>query len=209
MKSGDSLYLVDGKGNLYKGNVISIDKKNIVTVKIYDITRNYGKRNYKLHIAIAPTKNIDRFEWFIEKSAEIGIDEITPLLCDRSERKNIRNDRLEKILISAIKQSVNAYLPVLHPLIRFNDFINQCNADNKFIAHCMTGDKPHLLKVRNEGNSFTVLVGPEGDFSDQEIMSAQNKNYIPVSLGSNRLRTETAGIAVCQIISDRDALRSG
>jgi len=208
MKHGNRVNLIDGKGGFYEGIICSSGSRT-VSVRLIRTERNYGKRNYFLHIAIAPTKNIDRFEWFIEKSAEIGIDEITPLLCHRSERKKIRNDRLEKILISAIKQSVNAYLPVLNPMAEFNSFISACREKNKYIAHCKGDQKQWLIHAKKYDRKFVVLIGPEGDFSDEEIILAENNNYIPVSLGRNRLRTETAGVVACQIISDLNTLKSG
>jgi 16S rRNA (uracil1498-N3)-methyltransferase len=208
MNKGDTVYLVDGQGGFYEGEVSDYFSRH-VTVKIKRIRKEYGRRNYFLHVAIAPTKSIDRFEWFLEKATEIGIDQITPILCERSERKTIRHERLDKILISAIKQSVQAYLPLLNPLTKFESFLNQCNTGHRYIAHCRMDGKLHLIKVDNPSGQFTILIGPEGDFSDQEVLSAENRNFVPVSLGQNRLRTETAGVVACQLISDWNTLRSG
>jgi len=201
MKEGAVVNLIDGKGGFYEGIIRSINPGSVI-VQITKTDLKYGAKDYYLHIAIAPTKNIDRFEWFIEKAAEIGIDEITPLLCHRSERRNLRNERLEKILISAIKQSVKAYLPVLNPLTHFDKFISGTLRGNKYIALCSDINRTDLIKIKNKLRAFTILIGPEGDFSPEEIKSAFNIGFSPVSLGSGRLRTETAGVAACQIISD-------
>jgi 16S rRNA (uracil1498-N3)-methyltransferase len=201
MRRGDSVNLTDGKGGFYEGIIDSVNPR-AVTVEITKNEQNYGAKDYYLHLAIAPTKNIDRFEWFIEKAAEIGIDEITPLLCQRSERKNLRNDRLEKILVSAIKQSVKSYLPVLNQMIGFDKFISGSVKDNKYIAICSNDKRSDLIKTHNQSRTFTILIGPEGDFSQEEIGSALKNRFLPVSLGASRLRTETAGVVACQIISD-------
>ena len=205
MRIGDPVNLTDGKGGFYEGIIDSVNPR-AVTVEITKKEQNYGAREYFLHVAIAPTKNIDRFEWFIEKATEIGIDEITPLLCHRSERKNLRNDRLEKILVSAIKQSVKAYLPVLNPMTGFDQFISESVKGNKYIALCSHISRSDLIKTRNKLKTFTILIGPEGDFSQEETTSALDKGFIPVSLGASRLRTETAGVVVCQIISDWNSI---
>jgi 16S rRNA (uracil1498-N3)-methyltransferase len=201
MKTGDSVSMTDGKGGFYEGIIDSVNPL-AVTVEIIKNEQNYGLKDYYLHVAIAPTKNIDRFEWFIEKAAEIGINEITPLLCQRSERKNLRIDRLEKILVSAIKQSIKAYLPVLNPMTGFDEFISESMKGNKYIALCSNDKRNDLIRTDNQWRTFTILVGPEGDFSKKEIESALKNGFIPVSLGASRLRTETAGVVACQIISD-------
>ena len=205
MKIGDSLNLIDGKGGFYEG--IILESKGAIIVDIHKSEQNYGKKNYYLHVAIAPTKNIDRFEWFLEKATEIGIDEITPLLCQRSERKNLREERLEKILISAIKQSVKAYLPKLNHLTDFNKYITNSSEGSRFIAYCETNERQELIKVKNLENKINILIGPEGDFSPEEIKFAVKNNFLPVSFGGSRLRTETAGIVACQIISDWKSLQ--
>jgi 16S rRNA (uracil1498-N3)-methyltransferase len=207
MRKGDSVNLTDGKGGFYEGVIDSVNHR-AVTVEIIKKEQNYGKKEYYLHVAIAPTKNIDRFEWFLEKATEIGIDEITPLLCRRSERENLRNDRLEKILVSAIKQSIKAYLPVLNPMTGFDKFISGSVEDNKYIALCSNDKRSDLIKVHNHSKTFTILIGPEGDFSQEETESAIKNGFIPVSLGASRLRTETAGIAACQIISDWNTIHN-
>ena len=205
MKRGDTVNLIDGKGSFYEGVIMSTDHR-AVTVEIKRIEQNFGARDYYLHLAIAPTKNMDRFEWFIEKAVEIGIDEITPLLCQHSERKNLRNDRLEKIMISAIKQSVKAYLPVLNPLTGFDQLINGNVRGNKYIALCTHDPMAELISTQNKLRSFTILIGPEGDFSLEETGSALKNGFLPVSFGPSRLRTETAGVVACQIISDWNSI---
>ncbi|MDD4756893.1 MAG: 16S rRNA (uracil(1498)-N(3))-methyltransferase [Prolixibacteraceae bacterium] len=200
LEKGSVVRVVDGKGGLYIAEIINPDFKNCC-LKITDSTKEYGKKNFYLHIGIAPTKNIDRFEWFLEKAAEIGIDEITPLLSDHSERKKINPERLEKILISAIKQSVKAYKPKLNKLTKFNDLVNSCQHSNKFIAHCQEGQKPHFKDVIQPGSEISILIGPEGDFNPDEIQKATDKGFKSVSLGSSRLRTETAGVIACHIVN--------
>ena len=199
---GDSIQFIDGKGGFYEGIIDETGKKKCI-IKIEKSTQNFGKRNHYLHIAIAPTKNIDRFEWFLEKATEIGIDEITPLYCEHSERKRIRLDRLEKIVLSAMKQSLKAYLPKLNDLTKFNDFLNDFpkNIDPKFIAHCQDGEKTHLKNNSLIAQNVTVLIGPEGDFSPAEIQKANQHDFGSVTLGTSRLRTETAGIVACHIVN--------
>ena len=157
---------------------------------------------FHLHIAIAPTKNIERLEWMVEKCTEIGIDEITPLLCRFSERKTLRTDRMEKIILSAAKQSLTPYLPVLHQLTDYESFIREYARDrhtgtDKFIAHCYKEDKRLLKDLIIRGRDVLVLIGPEGDFSEQEVQTALSNGFRPVSLGNSRLRTETAGVVAC------------
>jgi 16S rRNA (uracil1498-N3)-methyltransferase len=161
----------------------------------------FGKRNHYLHLAVAPTKNTDRFEWFLEKATEIGVDEITPILCEHSERKVIKDDRLEKVVISAMKQSLKAYLPKLNPLTPLKDLLNAEFEGKKFIAHCYDLDKRELKNELTESSSHLVLIGPEGDFSEEEIQLAITQQFIPVSLGESRLRTETAGVVACHTVN--------
>ncbi|MFT5892575.1 MAG: 16S rRNA (uracil1498-N3)-methyltransferase, partial [Dokdonia sp.] len=157
---------------------------------------------YKLHIAIAPTKLNDRFEWFLEKSTEIGITEITPIICDHSERKQIKEERFKKIVQSAMKQSLQAHLPVLHPMTTLKDFIaSQPQAHLSCIAHCEEGEKSPLTKELTAAKDILILIGPEGDFSSQEITQAVSKGYKEITLGNSRLRTETAGIVACHSIA--------
>jgi 16S rRNA (uracil1498-N3)-methyltransferase len=199
-KIGDQLHFVDGEGGMYLGEIIEVHKKQCM-LRILEHDSSYNERKVKLHIAIAPTKNIARLEWFLEKATEIGIDEITPILCDRSERKRIRTDRLEKITMSAMKQSLKAYLPKLNELTDYQDFIEQSNDDIKYIAYCNDDALKHLKKEYSSAENVTVLIGPEGDFSPKEVKLALGNGYKGISLGASRLRTETAGIAACHIVN--------
>lgn len=199
-KEGQSITLTDGKGSFYEGTIERIAKKQI-TIAIKKIREVSGDRKYRLHIAIAPTKNIERFEWFLEKATEIGIDIITPLITDNSERKVIRVDRLEKIIIAAMKQSVKAYLPKLNPLTYFNEFVDGNYQGNQLlIAHCTEINRVLLQKVCIPGNDAIILIGPEGDFSPEEIQKANKNGYTSISLGNSRLRTETAGVVACHTV---------
>lgn len=198
-KVGDVLHFVDGKGGFYKGEIIEVNKRQCL-LSILHHTPAFNERNFKLHIAIAPTKNINRLEWFLEKATEIGIEEITPILCDRSERKKIRTDRLRKILLSAMKQSIKAKLPKLNELTDFQRFMELGNDSNKFIAYCNDDELSHLKKEYSSSENVTILIGPEGDFSLKEIELALSNGYKGVSLGKSRLRTETAGVVACHIV---------
>lgn len=204
---GDNLLLIDGTGGFYEGTIIEAGKKTC-TVAIGKTTLEHGKRDFYLHIAIAPTKNISRFEWFLEKATEFGIDEITPLLCKHSERKNIRLDRLNKVILSAAKQSLKAYLPKLNELTKFKDFIEKDNGTHNkqlFIAHCAEGEKEHLKQAYTIKQDCVILIGPEGDFSKPEVDLALSKGFKAITLGKERLRTETAGLAACHAINWQNA----
>jgi 16S rRNA (uracil1498-N3)-methyltransferase len=201
LQVGDEVFLVDGKGGFFEG-VIALANQKASIIEIKKSQFEFGKRNYNIHIAIAPTKNIERFEWFLEKATEIGIDEITPIICHHSERKILREDRLEKVITSAMKQSLKAYHPVFHSLTSFEKFIETSRAGNRLIAHCIESERHDLIKMKPENYDFNLLIGPEGDFSEKEVKIAISKGFLPVSLGKSRLRTETAGIVACQIISD-------
>jgi len=196
----DEIQLIDGKGGFYQAKIMDANPKKC-KVEITESIQEYGKRNHYLHIAIAPTKSIDRFEWFLEKATEIGIDEITPILCDHSERKILKNERLEKIITSAVKQSIKAYKPVLNKLIDFKSFIESNLPDLKYIAHCEQNKKNPLKSVYKKEQDCIILIGPEGDFSPQEIELAKQNQFMDVSLGESRLRTETAGFVACHTIN--------
>jgi 16S rRNA (uracil1498-N3)-methyltransferase len=196
LKLGDQVNLIDGVGGYYLASIIEEHPKKTI-LKVLSKQTEYGKRNHYLHIAIAPTKNIDRFEWFLEKATEIGIDEITPLICDHSERKEIKLDRSNKIITSAIKQSLKAYHPKLNSYISFNKFISSASADLKYIAHCEDLEKKEIGKGFITQQKYLILIGPEGDFSPIEIDAALQKGYYAVSLGQSRLRTETAALQAC------------
>jgi 16S rRNA (uracil1498-N3)-methyltransferase len=206
LSAGDKVFIVDGKGGFYEG-AISIANQKVCVIEIEKSEFGFGKRDFSLHIAIAPTKNIERFEWFLEKATEIGIDEITPILCQHSERKILREDRLEKVISSAMKQSIKAYHPVLNPLVTIEKFLEFELPEIKLMAHCMDGERHDLIKINPVVTDFVILIGPEGDFSRNEVQLVVSKGFMPVSLGASRLRTETAGVAACQIIADLVALR--
>ncbi len=196
----DTIQLIDGKGGFYTAKIIDPNPKKC-SIEIIETMQHYGKRNHYLHIAIAPTKSIDRFEWFLEKATEIGIDEITPIICERSERKTIKPERLEKIIISAIKQSIKAYKPKINKLTKYKNFVTQNSDSVKYIAHCEKSNKLHLKNSYKKGQNTTILIGPEGDFSPEEITLAIQNNYTEISLGNSRLRTETAGVVACHTIN--------
>jgi 16S rRNA (uracil1498-N3)-methyltransferase len=193
---GDIIHLIDGKGGLYEAEITGMNKKN-VQLTVINKQSEFGKRNHYLHIAIAPTKNIDRLEWFLEKATEIGIDEITPIICDRSERKVVKEERLEKVITSAVKQSLTAYHPKLNNAISFTELMKQNSDGEKFIAHCIEGEKPFINQLTQIHQSYLVLIGPEGDFTQTEVDIALQNGYKAVTLGNTRLRTETAALAAC------------
>jgi len=199
-KVGDSIHLTDGIGNLYEGKIIVSNLKQC-TILVQSCTAEYGKSKTHLHIAVAPTKNMDRFEWFLEKATEIGVQEITPILCEHSERTNIRIDRLQKIILSAAKQSIKTYLPILNEAIKFNTFIKKDYAGSKFICYVEERQDIQLKNEYVKGSDALILIGPEGDFSKQEIELAKQLNYSMVSLGNSRLRTETAAVVACHTIN--------
>jgi 16S rRNA (uracil1498-N3)-methyltransferase len=195
---GDLIHLTDGAGNLYESEIISVSGKSCQILIGRNLT-TVGKRDYYLHIAIAPTKNIDRMEWFLEKATEIGIDEITPLICEHSERRQLRIDRLEKVITSAMKQSLKAWHPKLNEPMDFRKFIEGRTETGKFMAY-ITDGVPLLKNVYRKGDHAVILIGPEGDFSPAEVEAAVNRGFGVISLGESRLRTETAGIVACHTI---------
>jgi 16S rRNA (uracil1498-N3)-methyltransferase len=200
LKENDIIYLTDGAGYLHKSKIISANPKKC-ELQIIETLKEYNKSPYYLHIAIAPTKNIDRFEWFLEKSTEIGINEITPIICDRSERRIIKHERLIKVISSAMKQSLKAYLPNLNEQINLRDFLKKADEGLNFVANCEEDSTNHLYKNCQPGGKTTILIGPEGDFSEEEISTALQMGYKNISLGNARLRTETAGIVACHTVS--------
>jgi 16S rRNA (uracil1498-N3)-methyltransferase len=200
LKEGDPVIIVDGKGGFYNAKINDTNSKKCL-LELISFTPNYGKRNFLVHIAISPTKNIDRIEWFVEKAVEIGVDKISFIQCQRSERKNLNKERMEKIAVSAMKQSQKAYLPEITELIPFKKFISTVTEKQKFIGHLEEGDKKELQHTAQPNNDYCILVGPEGDFSPEEIEVAKSSHFIPVSLGNSRLRTETAGIVSCHILN--------
>ena len=199
MRTGETIHLTDGTGNLYEGQILAQDLKSC-PVMLTSVQPEFGKRPFRLHLAVAPTKNMARFEWFLEKATEIGIDEITPLICEHSERAQIRLDRLQKIIVSAAKQSLKTYLPVLHEPVKFEDFMRLNQTGSRFVAYVEEHQPEHLKNAYQSGDC-TVLIGPEGDFSRKEMDLALQNGFKPVSLGPARLRTETAAIVACHIIN--------
>jgi 16S rRNA (uracil1498-N3)-methyltransferase len=198
-KHGDSINLTDGKGFFYEATINQPDPRQctfVVEKKIHESTKNFS-----IHIAISPTKNADRIEWFVEKAVEFGIDEITLLECDRTERQHMKIDRLEKMAISAMKQSLKAKLPVIYPLTSFRNFVQITKAREKYIAHVDNSNPNQLKNLVTPASSYLVLIGPEGDFSNEELTLAENLGFKKISLGSSRLRTETAGLAACHVLN--------
>jgi len=197
MRRGESIKFTDGSGNLYDG-VISGEDPSGMTATVMSVSREAGKRAYRLHMAISPLKNEDRLEWFIEKAVETGIDEITPLICSRTEKRRIRRERLEGLILSAMKQSVKCYLPRLNDPVMFSDFIDSTHEGKKIIASW--NDAVQRMPITAEfsrGEEVTILIGLEADFTPEEVARATVSGFTPVHIGPSRLRTETAGIAAC------------
>ncbi|MFC4210008.1 16S rRNA (uracil(1498)-N(3))-methyltransferase [Pedobacter lithocola] len=194
---GTLVNLVDGIGGFYTAEITSDNPKK-VTLSIQNVEREFHKRNHYLHIAVAPTKNIDRIEWFLEKATELGIDEITPIISDRSERRIVKEDRLNKVVTSAVKQSIKAYHPKLNEAISFNEFLKTPFDGDKLIAHCIDNEeKKYIADIVVPNHKYLVLIGPEGDFTPEEVSLALKKGFKALTLGNNRLRTETAALAAC------------
>jgi 16S rRNA (uracil1498-N3)-methyltransferase len=200
-RKGDQIRLIDGVGGFYLSEIDNEDPR-ACGVRIISKVEKYKCLPYELNIAIAPTKSVDRYEWFVEKATEIGISSIIPLFCARSERKNIRLDRIRKVAVSAMKQSVKAYLPVINEPVDFNKWIELQHPGTNFIAHCMEPPGKDIRTVELS-EQITILIGPEGDFSPDEVSKAITKKFTPLSLGNYRLRTETAGIVACSAIHFR------
>ena len=198
-RTGDSVFVTDGLGNLFTTNFISVDKRNCI-LGIRE-TKFTNKRSPHLHIAIAPTKNIDRIEWFLEKATETGIDEVSFLQCRHSERKEIKIERLNRVLISAMKQSLKTYLTILNPIIDFKEFISGDFQGNKIICSMSAGENENLKSNYKVGENLIALIGSEGDFHDEELNLAIQKDFIPTCLSTSRLRTETASMTVCTIFN--------
>lgn len=199
---GSFVQLIDGQGNLFHSEIIDAHPKRTV-LQILEVIEQYGRSSYHLHIAIAPTKNMDRLEWFVEKATEIGIQQVTPIICDRSERKDVKKERLEKVAIAAMKQSLKAYLPVINEAVSFSNFLkNTAGTDvSKLIAHCGEGHKMVVRDALQMHGNYLIMIGPEGDFSTEEIRRAEQEGMEPLSLGESRLRTETAALLACAEVS--------
>lgn len=199
-KPGDKIQLTDGLGFFYEAELADVGKRHALA-RIISKNESAPARTSRLHIAIAPTKQIERFEWFLEKAVEIGVDEITPLLCHRSERDTVRLDRLEKIMISGMKQSLRAWLPKLNELTHFQKFATEATEIQKRIAWCSANLLPHLKTVITPHQNAVLAIGPEGDFSMEEVALARQNGFMEVGLGEARLRTETAGVLAVSIFN--------
>ena len=198
-KESDILFVTNGLGYLFKTEIaLASDSKCTVNILSFE---KQDEPKFNLHLVVAPTKMNERYEWFLEKATEIGVQEITPIICEHSERKIIKTDRFQKIIESAMKQSLHYYLPKFNEPILYKDFIKKEINGQKFIAHCEETDKKSLKDVLKPKENITMLIGPEGDFSEKEIKMAVENNYIPVSLGNTRLRTETAAIVACHSVA--------
>ena len=205
-KENDILFVTNGLGYLFKTKIkLASDNKCTIEVVSFEFQE---ATKFRVHLAVAPTKMNERFEWFLEKATEIGCHEITPIICDHSERKIIKIDRFQKIIESAMKQSLHYYLPKLNEPISYKEFISKSIVGQKFIAHCEETNKKALQSLLNTNDNYTLLIGPEGDFSVKEIELAEANSYQPVSLGNTRLRTETAAIVACHtfvLLNEKDS----
>ena len=200
MEPGDELHLTDGRGSMYRCKVVDANVKRCI-VEVVEHTPEYEKMDYQLIMAVAPTKIIDRFEWFLEKSTEVGISEIYPIECEQSERRQIKHEREAKVVTAAVKQSLKAYHPKLHDLTAVRDVIAMPFDGEKYIAHCNSsfGEREYLGRLIKKGGKVLILIGPEGDFSPEEITFALQNGFKPISLGKERLRTETAAVVATVI----------
>jgi len=199
MRVGEDLTLVDGKGGRYQGVLAEIGKREC-KVEIRESQQEYGKRPFRVHMAVSPTKNMSRWEWMLEKSTELGVDQVTPLLCKRSERTHVRMDRLQKIAVSAMKQSGQAYLPLIGEPMDFSDMVTRAAYPQRFIGHCLPETKSPLAQNCEPEKDVLILIGPAGDFTPEEIEQALSLGFEAVSLGNSRLRTETAGFVALTAI---------
>ena len=200
---GDKLHITNGLGYLFEA-IILTDNPNKCTVSI-TASNSIASKGYSVHLAVSPTKTNNRYEWFLEKATEIGVDFITPIICKRSERKTIKLERYKKIIEAASKQSLHTHFPILNPAVRFEEFLKTKTEEDRYIAHCLDEEQPHLKnKIRSKKN-ILILIGPEGDFTAAEIKMALDSGFQAVSLGRARLRTETAAIAACHIIELHNA----
>jgi 16S rRNA (uracil1498-N3)-methyltransferase len=204
MQAGDIIRLTDGKGNFYRAEIAGEPAGQIHSgkcrVNLLETISQPPLWKGKIEIAVAPVKNLDRIEWFVEKATETGIDKISFIRCRFSERKEMSIERILKIMVSATKQSEKARLPLVQAMTGFNEFVRQDFNGQKFIAHCFPEEKKLLAQAYQKNENVTILIGPEGDFSEEEIDRAKESGFIPVSLGKSRLRTETAALAACQTI---------
>jgi 16S rRNA (uracil1498-N3)-methyltransferase len=196
LEKDSEVQLIDGKGGLYTAVIADPHPKRTL-LSLTSAIQEYQKRNHYLHIAVAPTKNIERIEWFLEKATEIGIDEISLIVCQRSERKDAKVERLDKIITAAVKQSLKAYHPILNEAVALPKLLAKPFDGQKFIAHCEPGEKIDLKSAIQPHGNYLVLIGPEGDFTPYEIDEALKSDFKPITLGDSRLRTETAALEAC------------
>lgn len=198
-KEGDDLYITNGRGDFFTAQILIADsircKASIIAIQ------KRHPRMFRLHLAVAPTKSAERFEWLLEKVTEIGVHEITPILCGRSERKTLKTERLQKVIMAAMKQSLRTYLPKLNEPVSFSEFIEQDHKELLFIGHCEDEEKLNLKRCITADKDVTILIGPEGDFTQKEIKDAYEKGFLPITLGEARLRTETAAIVACTAVA--------
>jgi len=198
-RDNDILFVTNGLGEIFKTEII-LASDNKCTVRVLSVEKTETP-SIRLHLVVAPTKMNERYEWFLEKATEIGVSQITPVLCDHSERKIVKTERFDKIILSAMKQSNQSFLPKFNEPIAFKDFITKEISGQKYIAHCEETDKKSLKQLLQNNGDITILIGPEGDFSEKEIAQALENGYLPVSLGNTRLRTETAAIVACHSVA--------
>lgn len=197
LQEGDLVAITNGEGDIHTAKITFANQKKC-EVLIFE-TEHFERKKFRIHMAVAPTKLNDRYEWMLEKMTEMGVDEITPIICHHSERKILKLERMERIIVSAVKQSWKAYKPVINEPIRYSDFIKTAQFDQQFIAHCNggCGSDAHLKSRANTNSNIGVLIGPEGDFSESEVALATENNWVKTGLGSARLRTETAALVAC------------
>ena len=200
MKTGDPIFFTDGKGFLYRCRISAALPKGAL-VEVLEKEAGEDRRNFFLHMAVAPTKNINRYEWFLEKATEIGIDRITPIISGHSERKALKPERLNRVITAAMKQSLKTFHPVLDEAVPFKTLIRQPFEGQKFIAYIDQEVTLELSKAYHRGNNALILIGPEGDFSPEEVEEAKNHGFVPVRLGPSRLRTETAAVTACHTVN--------
>ena len=202
LRQGDTLHLTDGRGSLHRCEIVEAHQHHC-TVKIVETQSEYGRRPYSLSMAVAPTKNIDRYEWFLEKATEVGVDRIVPIECDHSERRTIKHEREERVITSAVKQSIKAYHPTLDEMTDVKKLISAPFEGRKFIAHCDSSfeKRDYLPSIIKKTENILILIGPEGDFSPEEIKFALENGFEAISLGNQRLRTETAAVAATVMVA--------
>jgi len=200
MKAGDKIHFTDGKGHLFYCRILQDQPKGCM-IEVLKTETGGDKRNFQLHMAVAPTKNINRYEWFLEKATEIGVDRITPFISEHSERKIIKYERLNRVITAAVKQSLKTWHPVLDNAISYSELMKTSFNGKKFIAYIHSEVTLELSKAYTPGTNAMILIGPEGDFSPAEVEQAKKEGFIPVRLGPSRLRTETAAVAACHTIN--------